>query len=85
VSALNIPYRLVLGQAVVEEENQVVEEPRVVVSGVEVGEKKDADEEVAFQAEEVAKVVVQLTEESVGYRVALEFLVSDQVELLKQV
>lgn len=69
-----------------EEENQVVEEPRVAVSGVEEVEKGDA--EVAFQDEEVAKLikaVVQLMEESAGYRAALEFLVSEQVELLKQV
>lgn len=73
-----------------EEENQVeeVEEPRVVVSQVEVAEKEDVDEEVAFQAEEVARmtrVVVQLREESAGYTAALEFLVFEQVELLKQV
>lgn len=73
-----------------EEENQVeeVEEPRVVVSQVEVAEKEDVDEEVAFQAEEVARmirVVVQLREESAGYMVALEFLVFEQLELLKQV
>lgn len=39
------------------EENQVVEveEPRVAVSGVEVVEKEEMD--VAFQAEEVAKMV----------------------------
>lgn len=70
----------------VEEENQVVEEPRVAVSGVEEVEKGDA--EVAFQDEEEAKltrVVVQLMGESAGYRAALEFLVSEQVELLKQV
>lgn len=73
-----------------EEENRVVEEPGVVVSGVEVAEKEkeDVGEEEAFQADEVAKMieaVVQLTEESVGYRIALEFLVSEQVELLKQI
>ena len=41
------------------EENQVeeVEEPRVVVCQVEVAEKEDVDEEVAFQAEEVARMI----------------------------
>lgn len=37
-----------------EEENQVVEEPGVAVSGVKVAEKVGV--EVAFQAEEVVKM-----------------------------
>lgn len=67
------------------EGNQVVEEPRVAVSGVEVVAKEEA--EVAFQAEvaKMIKVVAQLMKESAGYRAALEFLASEQVELLKQV
>jgi len=62
-----------------------VEEPKEAEPGVKVVEKEVV--EVAFQAEEVArmiKVVVQLMEAPAGYKDALEFLVSEQVESLKQ-
>lgn len=88
-TSLNIPYWMILGQAVVEvevAENQVVEEPKVVVSGVKVVEMEVVG--LRFQAEKVAKmikVVVQLGEEPAGYKAALEFPVSEQVESQKQV
>lgn len=62
-----------------------MEEPREAEPGVTVVEKEEV--EVAFQAAEVVrmiKVVVRLMEAPAGYRDALEFLVSEQVESLKQ-
>lgn len=58
----------------VEEENQVVEEPRVAESGVKVEEI-----EVVVVAKMI-KVVVQLVVGSAGYKVALKFPVSEPAE-----